>query len=351
VNFRYNAKERFPPVDETTQLIFDQGHEVGMLARQRFPGGIEITSEHNALGEVDRLSRDALASRKPLYEAGFIAGNVFARADILNPVRGDKWDIIEVKSGTSVKEVNLDDLTFQHHVYQQAGLRIHKSFILHINSKYVRRGHIEAKHLFTLEDMSAEVKKRLPVVLKNVARMVKVIGGAKFPEIPIGLHCNDPYGCPLTEICWKNVPERSVFTLTRSGKKAFEWFHGGYRRLTDLDQQVVLSRNQQVQVRATVRDKPFVDREAVRSFLPSLEHPLYYLDFETCSAAIPLFDHSQPYQQIPFQFSLHVVERPGAKPRHHLFLADDADDPREKFINGNVFGPLSKDTATSTPKE
>jgi hypothetical protein len=63
-----------------------------------------------------------------------------------------------------------------------------------------------------------------------------------------------------------------------------------------------------------------------------LQYPLYYLDFETFNTAIPLFDGTRPYQQIPFQFSLHVVEKENAIAKHYSFLADGNDDPRHEFV-------------------
>jgi hypothetical protein len=68
--------------------------------------------------------------------------------------------------------------------------------------------------------------------------------------------------------------------------------------------------------------QPHIDRKALASFLKRLKYPVGYLDFETFSTAIPLFDGLRPYQQVPFQFSLHRVAAPGAKPEHHAFLAD-----------------------------
>ena len=69
------------------------------------------------------------------------------------------------------------------------------------------------------------------------------------------------------------------------------------------------------------------------SFLQRLKFPVGYLDFETFNTAIPLFDGLRPYQQVPFQFSLHWQPAPGAKPEHHAFLADGRTDPRLEFLN------------------
>ena len=74
-------------------------------------------------------------------------------------------------------------------------------------------------------------------------------------------------------------------------------------------------------------------RPALASFLKRLKYPVGYLDFETLNTAIPLFDGLKPYQQVPFQFSLHRQPVPGTKPEHHAFLADGRGDPRPEFLN------------------
>ena len=87
----YNAKEQLPPVDEQTQAVFDQGHEVGFLAQKLFPNGIAV--ETDLLDEAINQTRRLLTERKPLFEGAFAFQRTLARVDVLNPVRGGKWDI------------------------------------------------------------------------------------------------------------------------------------------------------------------------------------------------------------------------------------------------------------------
>jgi hypothetical protein len=39
-----------------------------------------------------------------------------------------------------------------------------------------------------------------------------------------------------------------------------------------------------------------------------------------------------PYDQIPFQWSVHVQRKPGAALEHFEYLADDSNDPRPEFV-------------------
>ena len=329
----YNAKDEIPEVDPATQAIFDQGHIVGEYAKKLFPDGIEVAKDSRDFDQVLTLSLKAAVTRRPLFEAAFKSNNAFARADILNPVGKDQWDIIEVKSSTEVKEINLHDLALQRFAYEGAGLKIAKCFILHINNKYVRHGEIEPKKLFKQVDVTKEVGELSDSVLPNLREMLRVIGEKKFPDVEIGPHCNDPYDCPLQDKCWAYLPENNPLTLYYFKKeKAFELIHSGILDILLLPKTAKLSDKQEIQADTLRSGKPHIEPEGIRSFLSQLEYPIYYLDFETMMTAIPLYDDVRPYQQVPFQFSLHIVEKPGDKPRHESFLADGKSDPRPEIL-------------------
>ena len=127
--FVYNDPQQIPEPDAEQQAIFDQGHEVGALAKLLYPGGIEVGADVTDFDQVLHNSLEAVRERKPLFEAGFVYNGGLARVDILNPVAKDSWDIIEVKSATEVKEVNLIDLAFQAFVYSGAGLNIRRCYL------------------------------------------------------------------------------------------------------------------------------------------------------------------------------------------------------------------------------
>jgi hypothetical protein len=138
--YAYNAKDQISKPDALQQAIFDQGHKIGALAKSLYHGGIEISTDETDFDHVLKKSLEAAKSRKPLFEAGFVHIGGFARVDILDPVGEDAWDIIEVKSATEVKDVNLLDLAFQAFVYNGAGLKIRRCCVMHVNREYVRRG-------------------------------------------------------------------------------------------------------------------------------------------------------------------------------------------------------------------
>jgi hypothetical protein len=328
----YNAKDQMPPTDAQTQAVFDQGHDVGRLAQKLFPDGIEVGRGVADLGEVLRLSLPVVKQRKPLFEAAFAHQGGYARVDILEPVADDAWDIIEVKSSTSVKDVYLSDLAFQAFVYAGAGLKIRRCFLLLIDGAYVRHGEVDPRRFFKREDVTAQVSAMTARIESDLDSMAATIRLQQRPEIQIGSHCDDPYGCPLHDQCWHFLPDDNVMTLYRGAKKGFKLLADGVTRIKDIPAGYPLTDNQEIQRRVAATGRPHLDKIAIKTFLRQLEHPVSYLDFETFATAIPLFDDTSPFEQVPFQFSLHVVESPQSRPERRMFLADGRSDPRPELL-------------------
>lgn len=323
-------QKSIPRADAAMQFIFDQGHEVGDLARKLFPGGINVPVDDFAANT--RVTRENLGGDKPLFEAGISADNLYCRLDILNPTGDGAWDIIEIKSVTSVKDVNIWDVAFQRLCCQTAGLNIRNCKVAYINTRYVRQGEIDAHQLFIIEDITGRVNEFSDTLKDKIDEILDVMGRKQCPEVGIGPHCNAPYECPLQEACWAFLPEHSIFDLYWGGKKRYELFDSGVVNILDIPDGCGLNGKQQIQMKCVASGEPHVDREGIRSFLDSLEYPVYYLDFETFSTAIPLFDGTRPYQQIPFQFSLHVAEDRDGEVKHFGYLAEGKGDPRPPLL-------------------
>jgi len=312
-----------------TQYIFNQGHIVGELAKRLYPHGIDIPDE-SFMGNV-KQTRELLKQRTTLFEPGILVRNLYARIDILQPVGEDEWDIIEVKSSTKVKDVNIHDAAFQRYCCQQAGLEIRKCFLAHINNQYVRHGEIDPEQLFTVVDITDDVADVSGGVPDRVNDMLEIIVASRCPDIGIGKHCSDPYECAISD-CWDFLPEHNVLELYYGGQKGFRLLNDGVLAIDEIPDDFKLSDKQQIQKQCVVSGQPHIDRIGIQDFLSTLQYPLCYLDFETFNPGIPMFDGTRPYQQVPFQFSLHVVESENTKPEHYSFLADGVNDPRPEFL-------------------
>ena len=326
-----NEPERIPEPDTVTQYIFDQGHLVGELAKKLFPDAIDIPTDDfmDNLRQTEQL----LQQRHTLFEAGILAGDLYSRIDILNPVNEDEWDIVEVKSSTSVKDVHIDDVSFQKHCCEKAGLKIRTCKLGYINNQYVKNGEIDPKELFILEDISTQVEKMGGGIEERALNLLEVISNKTCPEVTIGKHCLAPYECPLRAGCWGFLPENSIFDLRGGKTKQFSLYEQGIISIKDIPNDIPLSRQQQIQKECVITGTTHVEKKEIRLFLDMLKYPLYYLDFETMGPAIPIYDGVRPYQTIPFQFSLHIVENDESEPVHHSFLADGIEDPRPQLLH------------------
>lgn len=338
----YNAKDRIPQPDPGRQFIFDMGRLVGDLAKQWYPDGIEIDCPGPGgrpdvpatVAETARL----LPLRKPLFEASFLADGRYVRADVLVPRDGGRWDLVEVKSSTKVKDVNLWDVAFQSDCLTRAGLEPERLLLMHIDTSYVRRGALDPRALFHQVDVTAEAQARALEVPRLFTEFAAVIDGDE-PQTPIGSQCDSPFPCPLKPHCWAGLPEHHVTRLYYGGKKAFRWLAKGWETIDQLPPDR-LSAPQRIQQNTVYSGQPHFETARVRSWLNGLEYPVHHLDFETMAPAVPLCEGTRPYQQVPFQFSLHVQDRPGAEPRHLEFLAEGPGDPRPGLLEGlRVIGP------------
>jgi hypothetical protein len=330
--FRYNAKNQIPAPDQAQQAVFDQGTEVGELARELFPNGLLIAPGVIELDKVLTETGKAIQYRRPLFEPAFQFNGGYARADILNPVAGNAWDIVEVKSTTGLKDVHLQDLAFQAYVFAGAGIKIRKCWLAHINSDFVRRGEIDPQRFFSLENVTKQASALSRNIEGTLDGMFRSIGLSTHPEIQIGPHCNNPYTCALHDHCWSFLPEASVFTLYRGGKKSFKLLSQGIQHLERIPDDFALTTSQEIQRSTLLAGKPHIDRPAIAAFLKQLKYPVSYLDFETIGTAIPLFDGARPFQQVPFQFSLHVARSENTRLEQHQFLAEGRADPRPEFM-------------------
>lgn len=326
-----NEPETIPDPDNVTQYLFDQGHMVGEIAKKLFPDGIDIPSE-DFMGNV-RKTKELLEERKPLFEAGILNGSTYSRFDILNPVNENEWDIIEVKSSTSAKDVHINDVSFQKYCCEKAGLKIRNCKLAYINTQYVKNGEIDPQQLFVVEDITSQVEEASQGIEERVLNLLNVILTKSCPEIAIDKHCLTPYECVLRTKCWGFLPENSVFDLRGGKTKQFSLYDQGIISIKDIPNNISLSRQQQIQKECIITGTTHIEKEEIRRFLDKLKYPRYYLDFETMGPAIPIFDGVRPYQTIPFQFSLHIVVNDKSEPVHHSFLANGIEDPRPQLLH------------------
>ena len=354
-----HKRDVIPPISPGTQSIFDMGHEVGELAQTRFSGGTLISEAHYEIPQAEKSTHKAIvAGASAIYEATFTHKDVSVRLDILVHVEGKGddaiWDMVEVKSGTRVKDVNVCDMSIQRWVLEGAGLKIRKCFLMHLNRRYVRKGALDVNELFTLSEVTDRVADIIHEVPVRVKEMREVLAQEEMPEIRLGAHCNKPNDCLLLAYCQKGLPEFSIYNLPRlSWEKIASLQDQKITKAADIPADFPLNGTQQLHVDVAKSGKGVMDGKFIQEYLGKLQYPLYYLDFETCMSGLPSFDGLSPYDTLTFQASLHVQKKPGGKLEHFEFLGDAKSDPQAKvidFLLKNI-GPTGSIVAYNAPYE
>jgi hypothetical protein len=323
------------PTPSSLQAVFDQGTNIGLLAQKLFPNGVDASPEnHFKMVESVGKTQDFVSQGESIiYEATFLYNNVLAALDIL--VKDDEgWKAYEVKSSTKVSETYTKDAAIQYYTITNSGIDLKDISIVYINNQYIKDGDLDIHQLFTVESVYDQVLEFLPRIPNEVRRLKNVIEGAEVPNVDIGNHCSDPYVCDFKGTCWKHIPDYSVFNISRLNKdKKFSLYNQGVITLDDIDlSHTDLNPNQVLQVQSEVNGTTHIDTNEIRNFTNGLSYPLYFLDFETIGPAVPKYNGSRPYQQLVFQYSLHIQETSTSELKHREYLADPSQDPRIGFI-------------------
>ncbi len=320
-------------VSPERESMFAFAAEVGQHAQELFPGGVLVPYGGLSHAKQLAMTQDAIAhGATTIYEGAFSHGGVFIKADILH-FGQDGWELYEVKSSANLKEQYPDDIAIQYYVISGTGLPLAKACLVHLNTDYVWQGPIDVGQLFTIVDLTEIIRKKQSDVAEKLAEM-KALLQNDMPEIDISPNCDDPNTCTFHGHCWAHIPENSVFDFRGTGRpNAWELYRKGTVKMEDVPADT-LGWQQRLQLDGLRYRKNHIDKNAVKAFLDSLWFPLCFMDFETTyMVPIPLFDGMRPYEQLPFQFSLHVIEKEGADPVHYAHLAKDLKNPCEEFLS------------------
>jgi hypothetical protein len=327
-----------PEISEGQQYIFNTGNEVGKLAQKYFKDGVEIEEEYYKIDQAIDSTKKAVSQGKDIiFEATAASGDgAFSRIDILEKVNGtDDWDLIEVKSSTEVKDYHIDDIALQRYAFSEAGYNIRKSILMHLNNNYVRSGELDTNKLFTLEDCTELIIDKIIEVKGQLRDLITMLNLKNEPKMEIGDQCKDPFECDYIPYCWQHVPDYSVYNVFR-GRKRDELLAQNIIEVSGVPDNFDLTERQFTDIRSYKTNEIYRNQTAIIEFLDQLIYPLYFLDYEAIWPAVPLFDKSSPYQQIPFQFSLHIQPQRGGELKHIEFLHTERGDPRPDFIKSLI---------------
>jgi len=321
------------PVSPSKQAMFDSGHEVGELATRLYPEGVLIREDHLHHEEAVQTTLKAMQDPnvKSIYEAAFFYDGVRIRVDILERLDSGQWNLIEVKSSTSVKDVHLPDVAIQYYVLQGSGLDINRALLLLINNQYVYDGNnLDLENFFSSFDVTNQalaLQKEIPL---RIAEQKETLRAPDAPVIQPSRHCNSPYSCDFWEYCTKNMPEHWVLNLHGISQKKLDELTGmNIQDIREIPDSYYLTELQERIKRCVNSNDEYISRR-LHTQLTNVEYPVHFLDFETVNPAIPRYINTRPYQIIPFQWSNHIFYKNGSF-EHKEYLCDNDKDPREGF--------------------
>lgn len=313
------------------QQILDNGTEVGELAREIF--GKYVNVEYNQNLSIMIKQTEKLLNNVPniITEASFQYNNNFCSVDILKN-DSDGLEIYEVKSSTTVKDIYLDDISYQIYILANLGYKIKKASIVYINNQYVRQGNLELNKLFNIEDVTRIAFNKQNEIQDKLNEIDEYMKQQEEPKQDIDMNCFNPYNCEFWKYCTRHLPENNIFKIREMHKdQKIKLYKKGIYDFKDiLNEDINPKYKQQVEFEV-LNKSAIIDKEGIKKFLNKLYYPLYFLDFETYQQSVPKYDGIRPYMQIPFQYSLHYIQDEKAELQHKEFLAEAGKDPRRKL--------------------
>ncbi len=330
---------------DAAQKVIEVGHQVGDIARQLYDPkgkGVLIDLTTTAVTDAIEMSRPLLgAASGPVFEAGFAAAGARAFADIMLPVswKGKKsWRMIEVKSSSAVKDYHLDDVAIQSFIARQAGVALDSVVLAHIDSSWIYPGGGDYRGLLVENELTEQAFGRGADVRSWIAAAQVVAGSKEEPERCTGGHCSKPFECGFIDHCRQHEPQIDFpVSCLPGGKSARLKAHlaqDDVRSLSDVPDDLLNERQLRVK-QCTLDDLVFFDAEKATAALAEHELPAWFMDFETVIFAVPRWRGTRPFQQIPFQFSVHRLGRRG-RLDHTAYLDLEGDDPSRGFAEALI---------------
>ena len=303
-------------IDTFAKHLFEQGYQVQKYAKKYIEKILIPDLYHNT---------------KQFYLEVTKSDGLFeARIDLLVfNEKEENWDLIEIKSTNDIKPIHQKDLTFQYLIFTKH-YKIGKCYILHLNKNYERKGQLSIKELFTLTDITEKILELVETVNIERFEALEVAQQKDYNEVEA---CIKPKKCPCKELCHPLLPNYSIYDISRISKGKVNFLRGNYSNdIKDVPSdshlgRFALTETQRRQVVVAQRDTPFIDVSGIKSFLKELKYPLYFLDYESFNPAIPMYDNYKPYDQMPFQYSLHIKESNDSDFKHKEYLECSPVDP------------------------
>jgi hypothetical protein len=327
---------------EGTEARFAAGGQVGAVARRLYDPedvGTIVDRDAEGLAAAFERTRTLLNSPGPVFEAGLVGGGVLAFADVMLPDPGPSrgWRMIEVKASTYVKDYHCEDAAIQAYAAGAAGIPLSAVHVACIDNSWVYGGDGDYRGLLYETDVTSEVRELGPEVRGWVADAQRVASRDHEPAMRTGAHCEHPFSCPFQRHCGadESQPEYPSAWLPRVMKPELrQLIANGATDMRDVPDTLLNARQLRVK-RHTLSGRPSLRRKSAAALLRGHTPPACFMDFESVQFAVPIWKGTRPYQQIPFQFSIHRLSRSRTLAQFS-FLDLSGSDPSQVFAEALI---------------
>ncbi len=309
---------------------FKRGSDVGILAQQLFPGGINLKPASPSQYRKSVLqTKDAIESGEvtTIYEAAFQFNGVLVLLDILVH-DGTGWKAYEVKSSKSVSDTYLLDAALQYHVIRGSGLDLKDISIIYVNENYIKTGELELTKLFITKSVLDKILPMQRFVRDQIVREKKTLQLQHSPSIDIGVHCFHPYPCDFRSHCWKHIPSYSVFNLHYIEREIlFDHYLKKIITPDEIRDISKLSGQQRKILKTHLQGNDYIDCDGIAEKIKIAKEKTVFLHVLISTPAVPVYDQTSPYQPVPvgvgykksgMQYPSTLIFEPGENGFHEL---------------------------------
>ncbi len=300
---------------------FRRGHEVGKLAWELFPGGINCAPAHPTQFKKSReLTRSLIAEGTPvIYEAAFQHNGVLIFLDMLVKT-ANGYHAYEVKSSLRISQTYLTDAALQYNVIIGSGIKPLQFSIVHLNEDYCMGEIPDVHELFSIKNVTDLIIEKQEGINLQIEQAKEAISLKKSPPLDVGEHCYSPYPCDFIGHCWKNLPVTSLFHIKGfPAKKRFAWMQAGIQSAYEIPLDDLTSEEKQI-IDIHLSGKAWRNVNFARQ-IASIQKPLL-ITFLTIRPAVPLFEHCKPFQHLIVGFA-----SKNQQGNIDVFLAEPATNP------------------------
>ena len=311
------------------KAIFRSGNRFNDVVRKHYGKGIDLSDEKE-FETVIKKTKEAIQSNNinVIYEAGFLFKKTFIRADVLIK-KDNQWTMLEAKASTSVKDINISDLAIQSYIVKKSGIEVSNNKIIHINKEFIYKGNENYKDLIVEVDITKEVLAKEKEVEHLIDKFLP-LKKSDCPKKEVGPHCKDPYPCHYLERCYPpetDIENVSYKILPYYGKKIENFCKTNkIEKLKDIPKNLLQSSRKdyaenyhQIIQEAHIKNTPWVNKDISEQF-KKWKMPFYFMDFETIQQGVPIIQNTKPFEQVPFQWSVHKLSQKGGALEEFSFI-------------------------------